>query len=257
MVTGDFQSLTAYKFTLRAVNIHGTGDKSLESEPILPVSRGSGNLGSAGNPAISGYALAQANPTAPSGLYWIKSGSMPSALQMYVDMSQEGGGYDFYPISNGIAASYSTDSHSGTPLGLDLVYPRSQAHWRATYNYINAQLGGAFSSYLQIAGKVTAPSKSGGVPTGSYPGGNNMNGNYTGYIMRSGSVPDFRVPDSGRWWLRDTTFGEPNGDLSPNGFLGLYAAGYAINSDGSLTGFNDGGAYSTGTSYIVSTNAKP
>ena len=245
VVTGDFQSLTAYKFTLRAVNIHGTGDKSLESEPILPVFRVTGGIGSsAGNPATSGYALAQANPTAPSGLYWIKSASMPSALQMYVDMSQEGGGYDFYPITNGTNVSYVTDNNSGKPLGLDIIYPRSSAHWTAIYNYVNSQLGGNFSAYLQTVGSVyrTATSVGGG--------------NYTGYIMRSGSVPDWRVPDGGRWWLRDSTFSEPNGDYTFNGYLGLYGAGYSLNSN-APSGWNDGGTYSTGTSYIVSTNAKP
>jgi hypothetical protein len=28
-------------------------------------------------------------------------------------------------------------------------------------------------------------------------------------------------------------------------------------ADGTITGFDDGGAFSTGTSYLVSTNAKP
>jgi hypothetical protein len=196
---------------------------------------------SSGNPAPSGYWLAQ-NQGGASGFYWIKSTSMPTALQMYVDMTAEGGGYDYYPISGGISFNDASVAHSGTPLGLDLIYPRSQAHFQSVYNYISSQLGGNYSAYLQVPGKVYRTT-----------GG----GSYTGYIMRSGSVPDWRVPDGGRWWLRDSTFSEPNGDYTSNGFLGLYAAGYSINSDGSLTGFNDGGSYSTGGNYLVSTNAKP
>ena len=34
-----------------------------------------------------------------SGQYWIQSHSMPSPLQMYVDATEDGGGYDFYPIN--------------------------------------------------------------------------------------------------------------------------------------------------------------
>lgn len=242
IVNGDFLNLTSYKFTLRAVNIHGSSDKSPETEPVFPTSRGVTGTGlSASSPATSGYALAQANPALPSGYYWIKSPSMPSALQMYVDMSQEGGGYDFYAISGGTNVSYITDNNSGKPLGLDIFYPRSSAHWTAIYNYINSQLGGNFSSYLQVPGSVYR---------------NTGSGSYTGYAMKSGSVPDWRVPDGGRWWLRDSTFSEPNGDYTNYGYLGLYAAGYSLGSGGP-SGFNDGGAYSTGTSYIVSTNAKP
>jgi hypothetical protein len=47
---------------------------------------------------------------------------------------------------------------------------------------------------------------------------NGSGGNYTGTAMRSskyyvsGTV-DWRVPDDGRWFIRDTTYGEPNGGL--------------------------------------------
>ena len=192
-------------------------------------------------PAPSGYWIAQNMPGVASGLYWIQAPGMPNPLQMYVDMTQEGGGYDFYPITNGTAVSFVTDNNSGKALGLDIFYPRSAAHWTAIYNYINSQLGGNLAGYLQVPGSVYR---------------NTGSGSYVSYIMRSGSVPDWRVPDGGRWWLRDSTFTEPNGDYTYNGYLGLYAAGYTIGSGGP-SGFNDGGAYSTGTSYIVSTNAKP
>jgi hypothetical protein len=254
VVNGDFLTSTSYKFRLRAVNIHGNSDLSLETEPVNPTRDFGGGLGTQNNPAPSGLAFAQARPSAPSGYYWIKSASMGSPIQMYVDMVEEGGGYDFYPITNGIAASYSTDSHSGTSLGLDLVYPRSQAHWRAMYNYITNVVGGSVATYLQTTGKVFASVRT--VAAGAYPAAPNLNGNYTPYAMKSGSVPDWRVPDGGRWWLKDSAFGEPNGDYYANGFLGLYAASYTIDSNGLLSGFNDAAAYSTGTSYLVSTNAK-
>lgn len=219
-----------------------------------------GDGSSSSNPARSGWDLKLNYPSKTSGTYWIKSESMPNALQMYVNMDSDcdGGGYDFYTFSgNGTATSYANQTNSGAALGLDLIYPRSQGHFRAIYRYIVNVLGASLSTYLQTVGKVYETSIT--VATGAYPG--YLNGNYTSYIMRdpryySTGAPDWRVPDGGRWWLRDSTFSEPNGDQYAYGFLGLYGAGYALNSDGSLTGFNDGGAYSTGTSYLVSTNLK-
>ena len=51
--------------------------------------------------AVSGYQLAQDYPQLSSGYYWIQSQSMPSPLEMWVDMTEEGGGYDMYAISGG------------------------------------------------------------------------------------------------------------------------------------------------------------
>jgi hypothetical protein len=219
---------------------------------------------SSSNPARSGLDIKRNYPTKTSGYYWIQSEKMPNPLQMYVNLDSDcdGGGWDFYPITSGISVNKANLDHSGTPLGLDLVYPRSQGHWKAMYRYINNELSGAHSTYLKVTGKIFASEKSAGVPTGSYPTAPNMNGNYTTYKMRNpdfygDGAPDFRVDDGGRWWLRDTTFGEPNGDLHPYAFLGLYDVGYSLNSDGTLTGFNDGrDLYYTGTSYLVSTNLK-
>lgn len=217
---------------------------------------------SSSNPARSGLELKRNYPSLTSGYYWIQSEKMPNPLQMYVNMDSDcdGGGWDFYPITNGISVNKANLDHSGTPLGLDLIYPRSQGHWKAIYRYILNELSSAHSTYLKTVGKVYAFEST--VVAGNYPTAPNMNGNYTSYKMRSpkyyaDGAPDFQVPDGGRWWLRDSTFGEPNGDLHPYAFLGLYAVGYSLNSDGSLTGFNDGrDLYYTGTSYIVSTNLK-
>ena len=222
---------------------------------------------SSSHPARSGLDIKRNYPNKSSGYYWIQSEKMPNPLEMYVNMDNDcdGGGWDFYPITSGISVNRADLDHSGTPLGLDLVYPRSQGHWKAIYRYIVNELGGtgSLSTYLQTTGKIYATEKSPSVPTGAYPQ-SSMNGNYTSYKMRNpdfygDGAPDFKVPDGGRWWLRDTTFGEPNGDLDPFCFLGLYAvsSSYNLNSDGSLGGFNDQyDSYFTGPNYLVSTNLK-
>lgn len=251
-------SSTSTTFQLYASNSAGT---YIITESTTAVAASMGDGSSALTAATSGYALKQAYPSKSSGYYWIKSASMPNALQMYVDMTLDGGGYDYYAITSGTAVSYSTSSHSGTALGLDLIYPRSQNHWKSMYNFVSTVLSGSLSSYFQTTYKISASSKSASVPAGTWSSPN-LNGNYATYIMRDptyygSGAPDFKVPDNGRWWLRDSTFGEPNGDYFANGFLGLYAAGGVLNSDGSLSGFNDAGTYSTGTTYLLSTNAKP
>jgi hypothetical protein len=195
--------------------------------------------------AVSGYQLAQDCPGAVSGWYWIKSASMPNALQMYVDMTEDGGGYDFYFITAGPDVGYVTDTNGGTPLGLDLVMPRSKYHWRAMQNaVINASSVGSFYDYFRTS-------------YGVYRNTNEYGWNFTANAMNSSdptASQAWAVKDGGRWWLRDTPYSEPNGDYTLNGLLsgGMY--------DGWNLGdfnFNDGSTYFTGNYYLVSTNAKP
>jgi hypothetical protein len=209
---------------------------------------------SAANPAPSGYWLAQ-NLKTPlsltSGFYWIKSATMPNALQMYVDMTQEDGGYDFYAITGGVSTFVYGEPHSGQALGLDLVYPRSYQHWQAMNNYVRGVRGDStndFFATVYVVYRTTAGS------------GGSRSGVYTSVIMRDPrfygtGTEDWRTGDGGRWWLRNSTFSEPNGDYGQRVFLGGYTFGTYTGGD---LGFNDGtGGYSIGSSYLVSTNAKP
>ena len=205
-------------------------------------------------PAESGYALKAARPELTSGYYWIKNSKMPNALKMYVDMSEEGGGYDFYPMQGtGASIGFVNGTHSGIALGLDLVYPRSKQHWIAMSNFVRNVLGSTGNEYFTTTYAVHRETSAGGGSRG---------GNYTGDIMRNPAfygtgAPDWRVPDGGRWWLRDTTFGEPNGDYTAYNFLGGYT--FPNPYTGQDLGFNDvtGQSYTTGAYYLLSTNAKP
>jgi len=213
---------------------------------------------SAASPAPSGYWLAQ-NLKTPlslaSGTYWIKSSTMPNALQMYVDMVQEDGGYDFYPITGGTSTNYYGNNHSGHVLGLDIVYPRSPQHWQAMRNYTSNVLGSTGNNFFQTCYAIYRTT------TGT---AGSRNGNYTGVIMRNPlfygtGTTDWRTGDGGRWWLRNSTFGEPNGDYNARAYLGIASAGYTMSGySGGDIGFNDGTAsYGLGSNYLVSTNAKP
>jgi len=206
------------------------------------------------NPATSGYAIYAANPWLPNGNYWIKSPSMPNALQMFVDVKN--GGFDFYQITGGTSVNAPTSTHSGTALGLDLVIPRSQSHWRTIYRYVHTSLNSNYPTWFQA------------LPI--YRATTTVAGNYNGVAMydprlgNSGSIagsyngaPDWICKDGGLWYIRDIPFPEPNGDYTLNTFLGIYSeVSYPqwLTSYGS-SGFNDGiGGYYTGSNYLVSTN---
>jgi hypothetical protein len=171
-------------------------------------------------------------------------------------MVEDGGGYDFYIITAGPSVSTVTEVNGGTPLGLDLIMPRSKEHWKAMSNTVlqaiteNKAGGGSYESFFQTAYGVYRSN-----------GARNGGGYYNDKIMRSkfyggtNNAPDWRVKDGGRWWLRDETYGEPNGDYGPNGLLG----GGGLPNPYNLTNinFNDlSNNYSTGSFYLVSTNAK-
>ncbi len=213
---------------------------------------------SALNAAVSGLQLHIDYPALPSGWYWIKSPSMPNALEMYVDMTEDGGGYDFYPITAGPSVSYATTvSNGGTALGLDLVYPRSKFHWRAMSNAVNTIItagkngGGNYSQFFQTTYGVYRNTSAG-----------NGSVDYSGKTMRSAeyggitNVKDWRVKDGGIWWMRDATYSEPNGDYTSDGLLGMSSFPNPYNLTDIV--FNDGNCcfYSTGNFYLVSTNAK-
>ena len=209
--------------------------------------------------ATSGFQLHKDYPEYGSGWYWIKSESMPNALEMYVDMTEDDGGYDFYFITKGPSVSSVTETNGGTALGLDLVMPRSKNHWKAMSKTVlqaiseNKAGGASYESYFQTA-------------YGIYRSNNVVNGtgNYTSKIMRHSSyggsinAADWKVKDGGRWWLRDNIFSEPNGDYINNALLALniwstFPNPY-LNTD---LIFNDGSSsYSTGLFYLVSTNVK-
>ena len=83
----------------------------------------------AANAAVSGQQLLTDYPNTAQGVHWIKSSTMPNALQMYIDVTEDGGGYDFYYTSGGPSVNYTNSTNAGAALGLDIVYPRSKYHW--------------------------------------------------------------------------------------------------------------------------------
>ena len=223
---------------------------------LTPYFTGNGLLST--SPAVSGWHLAQLNNNYNLGLtngyFWIKSPAMPNPLQMYVNFTADGGGYDFYRYTSATSVHHWHQDNGTRVLGLDLFYPRSKAHWAAIYDFVVNVKGSTISADVNVPGAVYSNSIT--LPVGS----NESDGytdNYTAEKMRDpryygDGVPDWKVPDGGKWWLSDTTTSEPNGDYIFNAFLSCSAVTAA-----GVVSFNDGNAnYGTGTTIICSTNVK-
>ena len=225
---GDSDTSYTSSFTIRASDSVGNTTDRAFSIVVNPALDGS----SSGRGPYSGQALKNAFPSLASGTYWIRPNGN-SAIQMYVDMSTDGGGYDMYQCSGCSATSYANQG-SGCPAGTYYVYGRTRDHW----NVLLSRYG---SGWMSNVGSVYKP---------------NGGGNFTGCIMRNptyygSGCGEWQVGDGGKWWIRNNTHSEPNGDYSGYGWQQIY---FGTGLD--PIGFNDGGAYSSGSSYICSTNAK-
>ena len=78
------------------------------------------------------------------------------------------------------------------------------------------------------------------------------------YDYGGSNCDDWRVLSGGKWWIRNSTHNEPNGDYSNYGFQRIYGSYRpGVGSVRTDMGFNDGGRYDIGSRYILSTNAKP
>lgn len=176
---------------------------------------------------------ANSEGTPKDGTFWIAA-PKGQVIQVLCDMSSEGGGYTYFGVASGKSTSSSTDDNTCKDYGMDIFYPRSKAQWTWV-------LGKFDSSFFATIPGVTKPADS---------------GNYTGCIMRhpasygGNSCGDWKVPDGGRWWLRDSTYGEPNGDYTANCWLSMYS--WNAND----IQFNDGGCGYATTKYVCSTNDK-
>ena len=208
------------------------------------------------NPATSGYALWASNPWLPNGYYWIKSSAMPNALRMYVDIVN--GGFDFYTITGGTNVNYITQTHSGIALGLELMVPRSQNHWKAIYKFIKSVLGSTYTTWFAVFPIYKTTSGGDYTAYAMFDPRYGNTGTTAGTYLSYNGVPDWRCKDGGLWYMRHIPLpGGPSGDYYANAFLANYdetVISTNVTSYGS-TVFNDGndGAY-TGSNYIVSTN---
>ena len=182
--------------------------------------------------------------------FWIQSPRMPEPQLMWVDFEQDGGGYDFMAIHEGFSGTRVDDDHSGRALGLDIFYPRSRGFWIALKNFVLNVIGARYMrEYLGTAGAVYRD-------TETYGNG----GNYTRVPMRDPryfgrGAPDWKVPDGGPWWIRNTPYSEPNGNYPMRGYL--MCPWKNRNDNGQWPDditIDDQGRVSPGSKFVLSTN---
>jgi hypothetical protein len=179
-------------------------------------------------PGHSCYELLNDGFSVGDGTYYIRPDS--TTIEVTCDMTTDGGGYTYYPVSGGVYTNRYTDNNTCKGLGMDIVFPRTENHWSSMVS----EFGTGYFPFIP----------------GIYKSGSG--GNYTNCVMRSGGCSDWRVGDGGQWFLRSSTYSEPNGDYTGNCWLDTRS----VSSPSSIT-FNDGNCGAGGSSYICSTNDKP
>jgi hypothetical protein len=118
---------------------------------------------------------------------------------------------------NGIQVSKSKEKNS-CPDGTKIFSPRNREDWVTFFNSASALYSPSFIV------DVTRPQ--------------NGCGGCTGTPMNSGEAPQatWVTSDGSPWWLRSSTYGEPNGDYTADCYLDLWSN--PSNADN--VGFNDG-----------------
>ncbi|MBT9556815.1 MAG: hypothetical protein IV100_12345, partial [Myxococcales bacterium] len=199
-----------------------------------------GGVGSYENPGTSCLQIQTSmvaqglTPVSGSGYYI--TAPLGQVIEVTCDMTTEGGGYTYFPVASGKSSSRYTDDDTCKDYGLAMAVPRSQAHWTSMVGFFG-------TTYFNVAPGIYGTAA----------------GNYTNCAMRdptyygAGSCSNWNAVDGGRWWLRDTNYGEPNGDYTPGCWLALGMWGTV--NPASLA-FNDGGCGYSTTKYICSTNDK-
>lgn len=151
IVRGTFANLTSYRFRLRAVNIHGSSDLSLPSDPVTPF--GPAPVGTATNPATSGVILK--NLGFPSGNYYIKPTNYSgAAVNCYVDNTNQGGGWVL--IGKGRQSSDNSNGWFGTDNAVNEGQTNSATWNNPTVSHVSS----SFVNYL-MGGTSTGWSNSG------------------------------------------------------------------------------------------------
>ncbi len=168
------------------------------------------------------------NASATDWNYTIQPLMWSVPINVYCDMTTDWWWYTFYPIESWLSTYRSTDNNSCKNLWMDIFIPRTKSHF-------SAALTKYWSTYFVTVPWITKPSDW---------------WSYVSVAMNSITAPDRKALDWWRWWLRDTTYSEPNWDYTRDCRLAMYWY------DPNNLLFNDWSCWAFTTKYICSTNDK-
>ena len=133
-------------------------------------------------------------------------------------MITDGGGYTMYACTGCVAVNMQPPAmnNSCSELGMALVIPRTKAHWQSLFDFVNITLDASLYVYFRAVTGIVKSSDF--YASCQLPGRENsiMNSEYC-----SKTPNGWRATDGGGWWLRDSTYPEPQGDYFANCFLGM------------------------------------
>lgn len=143
-----------------------------------------------------------------------------ATVSIYCDMEPDFGiGYSYYKVVGGKNTWRASDSNTCKDLGMQIFVPRTKEHWKSAMKYTGGDNG-----FFYIMGVIRD---------------SNGCGTCTNVAMNSKAMAaaggDWHAIDNGDFWVRDTKYGEPNGDYHAGCWLGYY--GFDLEAG---TGYNDG-----------------
>jgi hypothetical protein len=175
------------------------------------------------------------NPRALSGNFFIQHPTVNNGqpLEVWCDFDTDGGGYTYYPISDGVSSNRYDADNSCKQLGLQLAVWRTEDHMNRMLAMYGASHFKAVPGIYGTAGAVN-------------------NRNFVNHAMNSGdnyTAHYWKAVDNGAWFLRADPAAEPSGNYEAGCYLGIFGFNHLRLND-------DLCAYSTGSKYVCSTNDK-
>jgi hypothetical protein len=168
----------------------------------------------------------------PSGDYFITVtiGAKAVRLQVWCDMQTDGGGYTMYAVRNGPRTSKASDPNGCAAIGMQIAVPRTENHFASMISKFGRD-------YFKFVPGIVGEEQ----------------GDYRAHAMKSSVAQvnsNWKAIDGGSWFIRDTSFTEPDGHYQPGCWLSM---------DGWTQGdykFDDSNCDFSVTNYVCSTNDK-